>query len=261
MTSILRENIPPELRGPHQWVFWRFEVREGKPVKVPITAMGYKARVNDPNTWSRLDHLLSILHQRPEFADGVGFVVTSADPFCGIDLDDCLNDAGSLKPWAQALCGRFADCYAEVTPSGSGLRIWCRARLPRALKRSLPDGGLELYDDGRYFTVTANRFNNAPLELVDHQADIEEILRYFGAHTESSGSSTPGSRICERIPAGQRYPTFVSIAGTLVKRGVCDEAITAIILAINEHQTEEPKSDAEVRNDIRKILTSARGWD
>src|SRR5262245_46240553 len=121
------EQVPLALRGHKQWVFWRQEARDGKPTKVPHTFMGYRASTTNPDTWSHLDFLLSILTKSPTFAAGVGFVVTAGDPFCGIDLDDCLTDSGSLKLWAEALVRQFADSYTEVTPSGSGLRIWCIA--------------------------------------------------------------------------------------------------------------------------------------
>ena len=51
-------------------------------------------------------------------------------------------------------------------------------------------------------------------------------------------------RIAEKIPAGERYPTSVSVAGTLARRGICDEAIEAVLLAINEHQADPPKSES-----------------
>jgi hypothetical protein len=260
---IVIENIPLVLRGPRQWVLWRPEVRDNKPTKVPITAMGYHAKVNDPNTWSRLDYLLGLLRQRPDFAAGIGFVVTSEDSFCALDLDDCLTDSGAVKPWAQALLQQFRDCYCEITPSGGGLRIWCLARTPRGLRRSLPDGMLEVYSSSRYFTFTGHRFNNAPLQLAGHQADVDAIFEYYSP-AAAGGSGDHGTTSAETIPAkipnGQRYPTFISLAGTLVNRGVCDEAIEAVILSVNTHQCEEPKSDAEIRIDIQKILSSASGW-
>jgi primase-polymerase (primpol)-like protein len=146
------EQVPPALRDLPQWVFWRWVERDGKRVKVPIGSMGYPAAVNKPATWSKLDFLLSILARNPHFAAGLGFVLTSRDPFTGIDLDDVLTDSGSVKLWAEALLKQFGNTYIEVTPSGSGLRVWCLATTARALKKELPDGAIENYSVARYFT-------------------------------------------------------------------------------------------------------------
>jgi primase-polymerase (primpol)-like protein len=251
------DQVPNPLRNLKQWVFWRWEERNGKRAKVPYTFMGYHASSTNPGSWSHLEFLLEILRKNPAFAAGMGFVVTGADGFCGIDLDDCLTDCGTLKLWAVGIVDQFADTYTEVTPSGAGLRIWCLATAARALKKSLPDGAIEIYTNGRYFTFTGNRFGDAPLEITDHQADVDQLLRCYAL----TGSASHGpSRIGPKIAAGDRYKTFCSIAGTLIKRGVCDEGIEAAILAINAHQAEPPKSDAEIQKDVRKILASAQRW-
>src|SRR5450755_1713925 len=45
-------------------------------------------------------------------------------PILGIDLDKCLDADGRLKPCAQPIMERFADSYAEISPSGRGIKIW-----------------------------------------------------------------------------------------------------------------------------------------
>jgi hypothetical protein len=59
-----------------------------------------------------------------------------------------------------------------------------------------------------------------------------------------------------RIPHGQQHSTLVSIAGTLRARRVCEQAILACLLAINEHQLEQP---APAEN-IARIVRSTRSW-
>jgi hypothetical protein len=250
------EQVPPVLRGLRQWVLWRWELRDAKRIKVPYTAMGYRASVNRPDSCcSNLDYLLDILRQRPGFADGVGFVVTAGDPFCGIDLDDCLTHSGSVKPWAQALLQQFGDTYCEITPSGAGLRIWCLAHATQGLKKALPDGGVEVYSDLRFFVITGVRFNNAPLDIVGHQNDVDQLVNFY-----APSLSNRSNRVSSKIADGDRYKVFCSVAGTLKRRGVCDEAIEAAIRAMNQHQAETPKSDIEIHKYIKKILASAARW-
>jgi primase-polymerase (primpol)-like protein len=253
-------SVPLQLAALPQWVLWRWEVRDGKRQKVPYTIAGFRASSTDPQTWNRLEVLLEFLRLHPQFAAGVGFVVTAGDPFCGIDLDDCLTDSGTVKLWVAGLLKRFSDCYVEVTPSGSGLRIWCLAQTPNGLKRLLPDGQLEIYSNCRYFVVTGDRFGDAPLTITDHQSDIDALYQHFPAPATSPFSSIAGVALAERIVAGERHSSFVSIAGTLRKRGICVEAIEATIRAVNEHQCEPPMSPSELEEDLRGILRSAERW-
>jgi primase-polymerase (primpol)-like protein len=46
------------------------------------------------------------------------------------------------------------DSYTEVSPSGAGLRIWTPGVLPPGGRRK---GYVEMYDGGRYLTVTGHR--------------------------------------------------------------------------------------------------------
>ena len=59
-----------------------------------------------------------------------------------------------------------------------------------------------------------------------------------------------------RIPHGQQHATLVSIAATLRARRVCDLAIEACLLAVNEHQCERPGAS----ENISRIVRSTRAW-
>ena len=81
------------------------------------------------------------------------------DPYCGIDLDDCLNAQGKLKDWAKPIVNRIKGVgYGERSPSGNGIKFWTRATLPPEAKHKayIVEGAdaIEAYDRLRYFTVT-----------------------------------------------------------------------------------------------------------
>src|SRR5205823_1587369 len=84
--------VPADLRGVEQWVLWRYEERSGKPTKVPYCPlMGEprKASVTDPATWGTFEQAVGAW--RSGGYDGVGVVLTAADPYVGIDLDHCIE--------------------------------------------------------------------------------------------------------------------------------------------------------------------------
>lgn len=88
--------------------------------------------------------------------DGIGFMFSVSDPYTGIDLDKCLNaETGELEPWAQR-CVDLFNSYTEITPSGKGLHIIIRGKLPGKGRKK---GKFEVYDRGRFFTFTGNVFD------------------------------------------------------------------------------------------------------
>lgn len=79
---------------------------------------GKAAACDKPETWTTFRHACVAL--RRYTAAGIGFVFTSADPFCGIDLDKCRAKNGRIKDESIKLIHQIGS-YAEVSPSGDGL--------------------------------------------------------------------------------------------------------------------------------------------
>jgi primase-polymerase (primpol)-like protein len=249
--SILRESIPIELTEREQWVLWRYQDRDGNLTKVPHTCMGYKADVTNPAHWSKFEDALKFA-SRPGFAAGVGFAFNADDPYCGIDLDNCYpNDAAACAPWAAGILEKFANTYQEVSPSGTGVKIWCRARAPRCGKWPIGDGAIEIYDRARFFTVTGR--SSGTSAIVDHQSDIEALVaRLDGGRNHRA----PARTIPEIIPQGRRHNTLVSLAGTMYRRGMTPEAIEAALEITNERQCDPPYAPEHVH----KIIESMQRW-
>jgi hypothetical protein len=63
-----------------------------------------------------------------------------------------------------------------------------------------------------------------------------------------------------RLTEGQRYNGFVSLAGTLALRGVCDEGIVGAIEGLNRAQCDPPKTPGELAEDLKKIMPSVQLW-
>jgi primase-polymerase (primpol)-like protein len=235
--------IPPaELAALPQWLIWRFQIRDGQPTKVPHTTMGYQASVTNPEHWSTFRNVCAA-YARREFADGIGFVFTASDPYCGIDLDNCYpSDASEYVPWAAGILERFRDTYSELSPSGRGVKIWCRATAPRCGKWPLNGGAIEIYDRARYFAVTGNAGPSIPRVIADHNDDIGLLVRHLdGARAMKVG------RIDSVMHKGYRHPALISIAGTLWRRGLVPEAVEAALLVVNAKQCDPPYPEKHVR--------------
>jgi primase-polymerase (primpol)-like protein len=147
------ENIPEQLTERPQWVCWRLEERRGKPTKVPYTpGTERRASSTDLMTWSTFDQALAAYEAGEPPYHGIGFVFCSADPFVGIDVDDCRDpESGVISTRVWKIINRVQEGYVEISPSGAGIHI--------ILQGSVRDGGMrkgkvEMYGRGRFFTIT-----------------------------------------------------------------------------------------------------------
>ena len=106
----------------------------------------------------------------PYRGGGVGFVLTATDPFTGTDLDHCRNpETDEIAPWARQIV-RVINSYTEVSPSGTGLRIFAQGGLSgKGRKR----GDIELYSQGRFLTVTGDHLPGTPTTIAERQAAVE----------------------------------------------------------------------------------------
>ena len=172
------EQIPLILRGHPQWVTWsadRNPKDAERVIKCPYTAhnASVRASVTDPSSWGSFDIALTALNRHRDVFEtrsnnanhpdlfGLGFVLTEDDPFVGVDLDNAIDPAtGEIRCWAQDIVENL-ESYTEVSPSGTGLRIFVIGNIPVPGKRkgNHTTGAIELYQSGRYLTVTGDRIN------------------------------------------------------------------------------------------------------
>lgn len=168
------EAIPVALRDHRQWVAWRMTGRDGKSTKVPIDIhSGSEASSTNPKTWTGLEEALAYYRENGERINGIGFVLTADDPFCGIDLDDCIHEDGTLEPWAQEIIDSLSS-YTETTPSGKGLHVWVLGRKSGDRCRK---GKIEIYHGQRYLTVTGHHLSGTPLAIEPRQAQLDALYQ------------------------------------------------------------------------------------
>lgn len=142
------EGIPAEMKCRPQWVLWKLEDRGNGPTKVPYSPRGRRASSTDLATWGTFKECLTVLDRY----DGLGFVFCSGDPYAGVDLDGCRDaETGDIELWAAEIIETL-DSYTEVSPSGRGVHILVKGKVPTPLKRPR----IEIYSAERYFTVTGH---------------------------------------------------------------------------------------------------------
>jgi putative DNA primase/helicase len=168
--------VPRALQGRPQWVLWRAEGEDPENLdKVPYHRFGYKASSTKPETWAPFDGCTATLAHSPEAYTGLGYVFSADDPFVGIDLDDCRDpETGEIADWARAILDTV-NSYSEVSPSGTGIKIWVYGQLAKAVKTAT----VELYSERRYFTVTGRRLEEYPAEPVEAQAAIDALVERY----------------------------------------------------------------------------------
>jgi len=165
------DQIPARLRAIPRWVCWRAEFINAKWTKVPYQAAApaAKAATNDPATWATFDAAVTTYFRAADL-DGLGYVLDWDDPIVGIDLDHCRHrESGVITVWARAIIERL-QTYTEISPSGTGLRLFAFGALTdggrvRGKIGLREDGKIEFYDDGRYLTVTGHHLAGTPTRL------------------------------------------------------------------------------------------------
>jgi predicted P-loop ATPase len=168
---------PAELREKCIWLIWEYvwieptNGKEGRWSKEPFIAQSKKehALTNKPETWRSFEAACRFALM----GSGIGAVMK--EDYCGLDLDNCRDPKTEIiAPWAQRIVD-LLDSYAEVSPSGTGVRIFVRLTTP------LRDGGrkkrggkelgwaIEVYDrtSPRYLTVTGVVVSDKPVRLVN----------------------------------------------------------------------------------------------
>ena len=169
----IADTFPARLLEMPRWVCWMRTTdpkKPDRPRKVPMAADGNgKAACNRPATWGVFSQAAETCI-RKEY-DGLGFML--GDGIFGIDIDHCLSN-GQPNELAQEIINRVPT-YTEISPSGTGLHLLALGSLPDG-NRGRRKGELEIYGEGRYFTVTGKKLSDTPGDLHEASDAIPGIL-------------------------------------------------------------------------------------
>lgn len=181
--------IPAELKALRQWVVWRFVIRTNEKGETVLTkppfcphAPAMEADVTASSTWGTFDDAVRALRDESQVVDGIGFVFTEQDEFFGIDIDDESKVAQEHIVHRRQVANDIlqnVQSYAEVSPSGNGLHIIARGRLPQgAFGKRNTKLQIEVYGAKRFFTMTGRVFNRRT-EITDGQEFLDKLYEGF----------------------------------------------------------------------------------
>ena len=174
--------VPDEPRDREAWVCWRYKWASDRDewTKVPLDPSGDGfASSTDADTWATFTTAVDYHGREDTDTDGVGYVVHDEDLVVGLDLDDCRDpDTGDLAAWASDVIDAVPT-YTEVSPSGTGLRLFGFGFIPDGGTRgdvaTADEGHIEMYETGRYLTVTGAKLDDAPGDIRQVNDEIEDV--------------------------------------------------------------------------------------
>lgn len=207
-----RDVVPAAMAEAERWVLWKAESRGGRATKVPrrVDNPELRASSTNPATWATFDRACEALPYSG--CDGLGFVL--GDGFAGVDVDAVIDpETGEYPDWVDRTVELF-DSYAEVSPSGTGLKIFTfgDAHPPSLPRHTLPvddappiNGkrpAVELYITARYFAVTGSPFGSRR-DLSDGSAGWAKTLELLRSRAPKSSSDGEGSTAATGVDPAQ----------------------------------------------------------
>ena len=225
------DSIPESLKNLDKWICWKWELIKKKDGtykwdKPPYRADGKgKASSTDPTTWTTFSGAYAA-YQSGGF-DGIGFVLTDNDPFVMVDLDKCLDEQWALEMMSDL------DSYSEGTPSGKGYRTIVEAEKPEQMgctSSGFHEGRVEVYENGRYMTVTGNHIEGTPKEINYRQTELEFVCAPLMKQAKAKSTPTDTSG------------TYDMLAGSYPPASA--EHIRDVLSYISNHGEGQPYEDS-----------------
>jgi primase-polymerase (primpol)-like protein len=215
-----------ELAERPQWVAWRWESKDGRLTKVPCSPrVAGHANVTDPTDWVSYEEAKGF--QIENGLAGVGYVFSGDDPYTGVDLDRCRDpQTGKVDLWADRII-RQLDSYTEVSPSGTGVKIWVRASISGDRHRT---GSVEMYDRTRFFTVTGQHLLGTPTTIEDRKTQLDDL------YSDLFGYIEPQSRTATRSDRPEPTQGSLTVKASVTRELDDEEVLLRAMEAKNGHK-------------------------
>jgi hypothetical protein len=221
--------------------------------KIPYRVFGNKASSTNPSHWSSFDEVRKAYD--PAKYAGIGYVFAEDDPYVGIDLDDCRDPtSGVIADWAHEILLDL-NTYAEVSPSGTGVKAILRGSLPienSGRKFQFGTGQVECYQHSRYFAITGDAVTDEPIA-----ANQAAISRLWGSLANPPKVTSPDITETERcrlalaeVPdsiSGQRgHDRMLEACCVILRHGIDGDEAQELIREFNSARCDPPWSQREI---------------
>lgn len=180
--------IPTALTTCGNWSVWRYELDgRGAWKKPPRKAVPPFPKIDptQPERWCSFEQAKTA-YERGK-VDGIGFALDGKG-VVAVDLDHCLDpDTGELTEDARAVVTEFDGTYIERSPSGCGIRIFCRGQLPKGGYKSA-EHGFEVYQARRYMTVTGQTMCQPGTGVEESQEALDWLLAAYFSDSQAEAA-------------------------------------------------------------------------
>jgi KaiC/GvpD/RAD55 family RecA-like ATPase len=197
----------------------------------------------------------------------------------GIDLDGCRDpQTKKVAEWAREII-LYLNSYSEVSPSLTGVKIYCLGKLPFENGKKAPvkadkicdkEPAIEAYDHGRYFAVTGMTLYGMPTEPQERTEQVKYICdTYFKPRLlEAKPAAKTGASVSSGLTVIERARKYLDRLPPSVSgqdgHGACFHAACVLVLGfgLNEsealvllsefnHRCQPPWSERELEHKIQ----------
>jgi P4 family phage/plasmid primase-like protien len=229
-----RTAIPPELQALPQWITWKAGPAkpDGKFEKYPSGRDGTGKKWVEPQQWMTFDHAISQAQRLGHSGIGIVLPAQTQDGLhlVALDFDTVdLSPAGLQAPRWQEIkqwCDQLDNPYTETSPSGAGVRMLLKSKLPQKQFTGVnPNGGKdEVFSASvRWVTITGNHLtgqgipdSTAKIAALGQEWAARGSAKALGPAVHAPQQSAPLPPTFQNFPA---YYQSSEVAIDLLGRG------------------------------------------
>ena len=189
----------------------------------------YNGSTTNPDHWATFDEAIENVGTKTgtvkidekttirSVVAGVGIVLEAAG-LAGVDFDDVIERDKdgkiiAIQEEARQIWSKI-NSYTEVSVSGTGIHILVKAKSPNPVlndrgkptgKKVTNDDGskIELYDNGRYFTVTGKALKGCP-GIEERQEEINALYDFLVSREAEQAARKPSPSVVSCGGSGKR---------------------------------------------------------
>jgi len=204
---------PNDRRDHDQWLTWKLTDDDRKVPRAPYAYPEWPERyvnAQNPAVWTDFETarewieklysgfaLAYVIRDRDEYPD---------EDLVVIDYDDARDPrSGAIHPLVHEHL-QTAGSYGDVSPSGTGVHILCRGRLPDDVTTvaddlpyhdAFPEASIEVYDSARFVAMSGRHLVGTPTETQTAQAFIDDLVETF---TTPQSRAAPSPEVPPPLP-------------------------------------------------------------